>query len=176
MWVPSAGRILVTLDVHFDELLLPWRDTTKPTNSIAQHADGDLEKSPGLLTPSETAADAALLAPRKLRGTFTNEAFTARRVLLLFSGHFSRSDVISAFLSRYAILTDCVDNDNMDGGGQTHNILLDLVYERLLLRCTDGYYATVVVSPPCSTFQYHDCSTAMTHTTAGLHPSAIETT
>eukprot|EP00965_Chrysotila_dentata_P208242 6184591-Pleurochrysis_carterae.AAC.1 len=45
-----------------------------------------------------------------------------------------------------------MDNCPTDGGGDAHNVLVDSVYERLLQRCADGYYAAVFASPPCSTF------------------------
>eukprot|EP00965_Chrysotila_dentata_P108840 3595509-Pleurochrysis_carterae.AAC.1 len=48
--------------------------------------------------------------------------------------------------------TDSIDNDSKTGGGNEHDILNNAVYERLLRRCADAYYAAVVASPPCSTF------------------------
>eukprot|EP00965_Chrysotila_dentata_P037605 1251381-Pleurochrysis_carterae.AAC.1 len=76
----------------------------------------------------------------------------SHRVLLLFSGPFSRPDGISSFLSRYGVPTDSVDNDDKTGGGAAHDILNNAVYERLLKRCADGYYAAIIASPPCATF------------------------
>eukprot|EP00965_Chrysotila_dentata_P216655 6189503-Pleurochrysis_carterae.AAC.3 len=38
------------------------------------------------------------------------------------------------------------------GGGNEQDVLNNAVYERLLQRCADGYYAAVIASPPCSTF------------------------
>eukprot|EP00965_Chrysotila_dentata_P072292 2389217-Pleurochrysis_carterae.AAC.1 len=76
----------------------------------------------------------------------------SRRVLLFFSGPFSRPDGISSFLHRYGISADCIDNDRNTGGGSTHDVLNNAVSERLLQRCAGGYYAAVIASPPCSTF------------------------
>eukprot|EP00965_Chrysotila_dentata_P162021 5350279-Pleurochrysis_carterae.AAC.1 len=56
------------------------------------------------------------------------------------------------WLGRYKVSSDCLNNADVDGGGQELNILINSVYERLLQRCADGYYAAVMASPLCSTF------------------------
>eukprot|EP00965_Chrysotila_dentata_P156976 5186268-Pleurochrysis_carterae.AAC.1 len=76
----------------------------------------------------------------------------SHRVLLLFSGPYSRPDGVSSFLQRYGVSSDCIDNDHDTGGGDAHDVLNNAVYERLLQRCADGYYAAIIASPPCSTF------------------------
>eukprot|EP00965_Chrysotila_dentata_P078823 2599534-Pleurochrysis_carterae.AAC.1 len=81
-----------------------------------------------------------------------NTPNTSRRVLILFSGPFSRPDGMSSFLTQHGLTTDCIDNCAKDGGGNAHNILVNSVYERLLQRCADGYYMAVFASPPCSSF------------------------
>eukprot|EP00965_Chrysotila_dentata_P190360 6173840-Pleurochrysis_carterae.AAC.2 len=152
IWVPSANRTFFTSDVYFDELLFPWLDISKSTEAIAQRCDGDHAQPPGLPQPGAEASDAAFHTARPLKHDITDHASPSRRVLLLFSGPFSRADGIFAFLSRYGIPSDCIDSENKLGGGREHDILINAVYERLLQRCADGYYAAVVVSPPCSTF------------------------
>eukprot|EP00965_Chrysotila_dentata_P132359 4376881-Pleurochrysis_carterae.AAC.2 len=74
-------------------------------------------------------------APRHLAPTTRAAAInTSRRVLLLFSGPFSRPDGIASFLTRYGLTADCVDSCPTDVGGVAHNVLVDSVYERLLQR------------------------------------------
>eukprot|EP00965_Chrysotila_dentata_P219273 6191032-Pleurochrysis_carterae.AAC.2 len=132
VWVPSSGRIVVSSDVYFDETLYPWRDASRESRTLAQRADGDSQQPPGLPPVSDVATDAALPAPRTLRN----------------GG--SEGQVASP---RYGIAADCIDNAvDVDGGGREHNVLVDSVYERLLQRCADNYYAAVVASPSCSTF------------------------
>eukprot|EP00965_Chrysotila_dentata_P189144 6173167-Pleurochrysis_carterae.AAC.4 len=152
VWVPSSGRIVVSSDVYFDETLYPWRNASRESRALAQRADGDSQQPPGLPPLSDIAADAALPAPRTLRNDGAEEHAKSRRVLLLFFGPFSRPDGLSAFLARYGVAADCIDNAEVDGGGRGHNILVDSVYERLLQRCADKYYAAVIASLPCFTF------------------------
>eukprot|EP00965_Chrysotila_dentata_P057095 1894464-Pleurochrysis_carterae.AAC.1 len=65
---------------------------------------------------------------------------------------------------------DCVDNCSSDGGGDAHNVLVDSVYERLLQRCADGYYAAIFASPPCSTFSVSRFFSASDATDGGPPP------
>eukprot|EP00965_Chrysotila_dentata_P093502 3089080-Pleurochrysis_carterae.AAC.1 len=58
----------------------------------------------------------------------------------------------SPLLHRYGLTADNVNHDSTRGGGASHNLLTDSVYERLLQRRADGYYSAVIASPPCSTF------------------------
>eukprot|EP00965_Chrysotila_dentata_P043872 1458244-Pleurochrysis_carterae.AAC.1 len=72
-------------------------------------------------------------APRHLAPSTQAAAVnTSKRVLLLFSGPSTRPDGIDAFLARYGLTADCVDNCSSDGGGDAHNVFVDSVYERLL--------------------------------------------
>eukprot|EP00965_Chrysotila_dentata_P022357 739807-Pleurochrysis_carterae.AAC.1 len=71
---------------------------------------------------------------------------------------------------------DCVDNCPSDGDGDAHNVLVDSVYERLLQRSADGYYAAVFASPPCSTFSVSCFSPLPTRRTGDLRLSAIAIT
>eukprot|EP00965_Chrysotila_dentata_P063588 2106916-Pleurochrysis_carterae.AAC.1 len=66
---------------------------------------------------------------------------------------------------------DCVDNCSSDGDGDAHNVLVDsAVYERLLQRCADGYYAAVFASPPCSTISVPRFFSASDATDGGPPP------
>eukprot|EP00965_Chrysotila_dentata_P010008 326316-Pleurochrysis_carterae.AAC.1 len=110
-------------------------------------------------------------APRHLApSTHAAAVNTSRRVLLLFSGPFSRPDGIAAFLTRYGLTADCVDNCSSDGGGDAHNVLVDSVYQRLLQQCADGYYAAIFASPPCSTFSVSRFFSASNATDGGPPP------
>eukprot|EP00965_Chrysotila_dentata_P018292 609118-Pleurochrysis_carterae.AAC.1 len=94
VWVPNANRIVVVSDVYFDELLFPWLDASMSVETIAQSCDGDLSQPPGLPPLRAETSDVALPASRPLRNAHRDQASTSRRVLLLFSGPFSRPDFI----------------------------------------------------------------------------------
>eukprot|EP00965_Chrysotila_dentata_P119290 3943616-Pleurochrysis_carterae.AAC.1 len=143
IWVPSSNRIVITSDAYFDERLFPWRPAHSTTPARAEHVDADAAQPPGLPSveteaPSPFTADPALSTPAHLRpSTTVKPALFARRVLLLFSGPFDRPDGIASFLHRYGLTADNVDNDSARGGGASHDLLTDSVYERLLQRCAD---------------------------------------
>eukprot|EP00965_Chrysotila_dentata_P132034 4365066-Pleurochrysis_carterae.AAC.1 len=154
VWVPSAGKVVTTSDVYFNESFYPWRPDSEAASAIAQRTDGDAAQLPGLPTveaPRVLPAKNDFDGPQHL---LSNEpaATRSRRALLLFSGPIHRRDGIAAFLSRFSYAADSVDNDPCTGGGSAHNLLDNAVYEQLLHRCAGGYYSAVLASPPCSTF------------------------
>eukprot|EP00965_Chrysotila_dentata_P196759 6177779-Pleurochrysis_carterae.AAC.2 len=149
VFVPGL-RVVVTSDVYFDESCFPWSSNPLSPISAAgvppQHAGTNqqhgLTDAPDPPSPHDVrTADHVLGA-----------AAQSRRTLLLFSGPIRRPDGISAFLNGYGLECDSIDNHRAYGGGDSHNILHDSVYTRLLQRCAAGHYAAVVASPPCSTF------------------------
>eukprot|EP00965_Chrysotila_dentata_P168433 5561672-Pleurochrysis_carterae.AAC.3 len=74
------------------------------------------------------------------------------------------------------LTAECVDSCPTDGGGNAHNVLVDSVYELLLQRCADGYYAAVFASPPCSTFFVSRFFSTPDSPDEGLRPCAIAIT
>eukprot|EP00965_Chrysotila_dentata_P183943 6073434-Pleurochrysis_carterae.AAC.1 len=47
---------------------------------------------------------------------------------------------------------DCIDSDATHGGGPSHDILNDCVFNSIVAKCAAGVYSAVIASPPCSTF------------------------
>eukprot|EP00965_Chrysotila_dentata_P034923 1162397-Pleurochrysis_carterae.AAC.1 len=154
IWIPSAGKVVTTSDVYFDELSYPWRPTNQIAASLAQRSDGDADQPPGL--PASTCDPPSLVSDPALSNASAlmppSREARPRRALLLFSGPIARRDGVAAFLSRFSYPSDSVDNGPAHGGGGEDDLLNDAVYERLLQRCAGGYCSVILASPPCSTF------------------------
>ena len=75
----------------------------------------------------------------------------SRRVLLPFSGAYTRPDGLVAYLQRHDIEVVLVDNDPMLGD-KSHDVLVDTFYSDLLRRAQRGEFLTVWTAPTCSTF------------------------
>eukprot|EP00965_Chrysotila_dentata_P134748 4457083-Pleurochrysis_carterae.AAC.1 len=148
VWIPTINRIVVTSDVYFDERSFPWSPSNPSHAEMAQRAEDDGSQPPGVAAPSSVSTDAAFASPRRLQMPKHGAPNASRRVLILFSGPFSRPDGMSSFLTQNGLTADCIDNCAIDGRGRAHNILVNSVYERLLQRCADGYYMAVFASPP----------------------------
>ena len=75
----------------------------------------------------------------------------SRRVLLLFSGAYTRPDGLVAYLQRHGLEVVPVDNDPALGD-KSHDVLIDTLYSDLLRRAQRGEFLAVWAAPPCSTF------------------------
>ena len=76
----------------------------------------------------------------------------SRRVLVLFSGPYSRPDGLIAFLQRLGLHVSALDNDASNGGNTAHDLLDNSVFESTLRRAQRGEFLAVFAAPPCSTF------------------------
>ena len=76
----------------------------------------------------------------------------SRRVLVLFSGPYSRPDGLISFLRKEGLHVSAIDNDSKNGGDPNHDLLKNTVYESLLRRVQRGEFLGVFAAPPCSTF------------------------
>ena len=76
----------------------------------------------------------------------------SRKVLVLFSGSYDRTDGLAAFLNRSGLLVTVVDSDPIAGGGPAHSVLNDAFYRNVLSRVQSGEYFAIFAAPPCSTF------------------------
>eukprot|EP00965_Chrysotila_dentata_P140221 4635904-Pleurochrysis_carterae.AAC.1 len=120
IWVPSAGRVVVALDVYFNEQSFPWLPSGHPETAYAQSSQDDGSQPPGIAQPSPSTSGAALAAPQRMPQFNPSKS---NRVLVLFSGPLARPEGIAAFLQRYGIIADCVDSCPTHGGGSAHDIL-----------------------------------------------------
>jgi hypothetical protein len=150
-----------TSDATFDETNFPWRPPGQQRldNPIPAHVDGDADQPP-TLPPSDGAEPhrnaTNVLATEFLRAARPTPilapkigaACMSRRVLLLFSGAYTRPDGLVAYLQRDDIEVVPVDNDPMLGD-KSHDVLIDAFYSDLLRRAQRGEFLAVW---PCSTF------------------------
>ena len=74
------------------------------------------------------------------------------RVLVLYSGPYCRPDGLGAFLNKFGLVPELVDNHPIDGGGEQHDLLNDAFFQKLLQRVGSGQYCAIFAAPPCSTF------------------------
>eukprot|EP00965_Chrysotila_dentata_P024300 804772-Pleurochrysis_carterae.AAC.4 len=74
IWVPSFDRIVIALQVYFNERYFPWLPPKPSGPIIASCADGDVAQPPVLPPPSHAAADAALPGPRHFAPAATTSA------------------------------------------------------------------------------------------------------
>eukprot|EP00965_Chrysotila_dentata_P112146 3707527-Pleurochrysis_carterae.AAC.1 len=132
IFVPGY-RVIVTSDVYFDETCFPWSSLP----SVAVSAAGvppqpaAPTQTPGLPDASDTSSPHDVRTADHVVGS----AARSNKALLLFSGPLHRPDGIAAFLKGYGLDCDSLDNHRAYGGGDSHDILRDSVYERLLQRC-----------------------------------------
>ena len=89
------------------------------------------------------------LAPR------IGAARLSRRVLILFSGPYTRPDGLVAFLQRLGLEVVPVDNDSSEGD-KAHDLLRNEFYSDLLRRALRGEFLVIWAAPPCSTFRPAD--------------------
>ena len=101
------------------------------------------------------------LAPR------IGAARLSRRVLILFSGPYTRPDGLVAFLQRLGLEVVPVDNDSSEGD-KAHDLLRNEFYSDLLRRALRGEFLVIWAAPPCSTFSI--CKFLPTRTPGGGPP------
>eukprot|EP00965_Chrysotila_dentata_P057647 1911471-Pleurochrysis_carterae.AAC.1 len=149
IFVPGL-RVVVTSEVYFDETCFPWSNSPATSVSAAGVPPQPAVPSqpPGLPDATDIASPHDVRTADHVLGA----AARSKRALILFSGPLQRPDGIAAFLKAHDFDCDTLDNHRAYGVGDSHNLLRDSVYERLLQRCAAGEYAAVVASPPCSTF------------------------
>ena len=76
----------------------------------------------------------------------------SRKILILFSGAYSRPDGLAAFLAQFNLEAILVDNDTQKGVGYNHDVLNDNFYESLLRHISSSEFLAIMAAPPCSTF------------------------
>lgn len=82
----------------------------------------------------------------------TTSARRSTKVLVLYSGSYSRPDGLNVFLRRFGLTAVMVDNDQSRGGDANHNMLNDQFYRELFNRVKSGEFCAILAAPPCSTF------------------------
>ena len=153
IYVPSAGRIVITSDAYFMEGLYPMRPRGEQHDDLVDHPtvpdEGDAPQPPG--TPSRTSGSARQSVASAFHEAVRDGPAPSRRVLILFSGPYDRPDGIAAFLQRRGLDVDLIDS-GIKGGGGEHDILNDALFIQLHDRIRDGYYFAIFAAPPCSTY------------------------
>ena len=148
---------MTTSDVYFDGGYMPWRPAddrrVAPVVPVAAHAADDppaLAPPPAEDSPPapQTVQEAYDLATRGARAT----ARSSKRVLILFSGSYSRPDGLGAYLTKLGLEAVMVDNDGKRGGNNSHDLLDDSFYRKLLERVESGEFCAIFAAPPCGTF------------------------
>ena len=169
VWIPSLSKVVSSSDVYMDETYMPWRKAgdRQIGDPIPLPADGDAGQPPTLPetdvteTARPTQVEGSIAAEfdrvARLRSpTISNpnakSARLSRRILVLFSGPYSRPDGLIAFLLRLGLQVTAIDNDGSKGGNPAHDILNNSVYESILRRAQRGEFLAVFAAPPCSTF------------------------
>ena len=120
IFVPSAGRIVVTSDAYFMEGFFPMRPKGEQHDELAAPPtvpDGDdaAAQPPG--PPTRQAGAARSSVSTAFRDATRGGPPLSRRVLLLFSGPYDRPDGLAAFLRRRGIDVDLIDSGIEGWGG-----------------------------------------------------------
>ena len=163
VWVPSLQRVVCTSDVYFAESWFPWRpngDRLVGDLPGAPPPSTGADQPPGIPSAGAALPTVALGAPpdgSTVAGAVADAlgqgaAARSRRVLVLFSGPYSRPDGLGAFLRQSGFEVDLIDNDRKHGGGEDHDICNNDFFDSLLARVRTGYYFAIFAAPPCSTF------------------------
>ena len=153
IFVPSAGRIVVTSDAYFMEGFFPMRPKGEQHDELAAPPtvpdDDAAAQPPG--PPTRQAGAARSSVSTAFRDATRGGPPLSRRVLLLFSGPYDRPDGLAAFLRRRGIDVDLIDS-GIEGGGGEHDILNDALFIKLHDKIRAGHYYAVFAAPPCSTY------------------------
>ena len=169
IWLPNLTKVVSSSDVYMEENYMPWRKAgdRQVGNPVPLPADADAGQPPTL--PDDELTDIAPAAQpagsiaaefdrvtRSKSPSITNpnskSARLSRRILILFSGPYSRPDGLIAFLQRLGMQVTAIDNNEANGGNAAHDILDNSVYESILRRAQRGDFLAVFAAPPCSTF------------------------
>ena len=171
LWIPGEGRIMTSSEAYFDETLFPWRKAgdQRVSDPVPQPGDADAAQPPTLplLSTDELigvqpqagtlalefqrvarAANPTALIPKTMASQFS------QKVLVLFSGPYSRPDGLIAFLQRQGMSVTPFDNNGDNGGDPADDVLDNDVFERLLRRVQRGEFLAVfaVADQPYGTF------------------------
>ena len=170
IWLPNQHKVVSSSECYMQETYMPWR---KPgdryvSDPVPVPADADAGQPPSL--PETDPAN--IPEPSQRRGSLSaefervvrsesrdgalppnaNPARLSKRVLVLYSGPYSRPDGLIAYLRTLGVDVTALDNDGANGGDPNHNILDDKVYESILRRVQRGEFLAAFAAPPCSTF------------------------
>ena len=153
IYVPSAGRVVITSDAYFMEGLFPMRPRGEQHDELTDHPTVP-EAVPEPQPPGPPARLAG--SARQNMASVFHEAVRdgpvpSRRVLILFSGPYDRPDGIAAFLKRRGLDVDLIDS-GIKGGGGEHDILNDALFIELHDHIRSGHYFAIFAAPPCSTY------------------------
>ena len=167
LWVPSESKIVSTSEAYFDETCMPWRPPgdQRVSDPIPERVDADAAQPPTIPLIPIDELDAAQPPLNTLSAEYERIARAARpamprvgsarlsrKVLLLFSGPYSRPDGLIPYLQRLGLHVLAIDNCPQTGGGSRDDILRDDLYADLLRRAQRGEFLAVFAAPPCSTF------------------------
>ena len=159
-WIPTRSSIMSTSDMYFDATFMPWRargdQRIGPVPLVSSPA---AESLPPPLAASDTLVDPpAPVQPESIAEAFDSAtrgrpsaARRSNRVLVLFSGSYSRPDGLGAFLHKLGYEVEMVDNHHLTGN-PAHDVADDEFFTRLLQRVQLGEFFCVFAAPPCSTF------------------------
>ena len=139
IWVQAELRAVSTSDALFDETLFPWRPKgdQRPEDPPPLPGDGDAAQPPTLLPADEGHTNqsriesnlAVEFARASQKGPHLapriGAARLSRRVLIHFSGPYTRPDGLVAFLQRLGLEVVPVDNDS-SGGDKAHDLLRNI--------------------------------------------------
>ena len=137
IWIQAELRAVSTSDDLFDETLFPWRPKgdKRPEDPPPLPGDGDAAQPPTLLPADEGQANhsrvesnlAVEFARASQKGPHLaphiGAARLSRRVLILFSGPYTRPDGLVAFLQRLGLEVLPVDNDSSGGNNKARDLL-----------------------------------------------------
>jgi transposase InsO family protein len=176
IWVPSTNSFVTTSDVYFDETLFPWRPagtSARDDHPPAAPSNDDGTQPPGLPAakdPSLRGEEPDL--PREFQASTGGvlPALNSRKYLILFSGPLNRPDDIAARLRRRELEVECIDSHPTTGGGPSHDLLDDRVFQKILRACQVGTYRAIFASPPCSSFSVSRFFSAASSSDGGPPP------
>ena len=169
IWIQAELRAVSKSDALFDETLFPWRPKghQRPEDPPPLPGDGDAAQPPTLPPADEAQTNhsriksnlAVEFARASQKGPHLapriGAACLSRRVLILFSGPYTRPDGLVAFMQRLGLEIVPVDNDS-SGGDKAHDLLRIDFYSDLLRRAQRGEFLVIWAAPPCSTFRPAD--------------------
>ena len=156
VWIPSRGAVVTTSEIYFDATQMPWRadgdQRVGPASALPPPLD-DVEGAVAVdrAEPPTRSSDLATSFDQANRGDHAT-ARHSHRVLVLYSGPYRRPDGLGAFLNKFGMEAELVDNHPVDGGGDGHDLLNDAFFQKLMQRVGSGYYSAIFAAPPCSTF------------------------
>jgi hypothetical protein len=153
IWLPVEGKVVHSLDVHFDEGYMPMRargdERVGPAVPVAAPPDASpadvLSIGEGVPVPEKPEPHATTISEAYKSATSLRRSDGNVKVLLLFSGPSRRPDGIDVFLNRLGY--QCVLFDMLQGD----DVLNDDTYDQLKSRVKSGEFFAVLAAPPCST-------------------------